>query len=115
MEVGDSDNQAKQDCPGECPGCGGADRDSHSHQMADAQIAGGYVGWQLAGSAAVSFLLPIGLAIVASALAGEGQNRRCLGAIAGLIAGIVIAVIVVRIFFRKNLKTQDENPSDKEF
>lgn len=114
------ETEATQKCPGECPGCpsgegqapGYDDSNSHDHKMPDRQVEGGLVGWKLAAAAATSFLLPIGLAIAGSAIAGAGRERRFIGAIAGLIVGVKVAIIVARLFWKNPKKLK--KTSDKE-
>ncbi len=112
-----SENKGKPSCPGECPGCSkgqaSESKSSHSHKMPDHQVEGGLVGGKLALAAMISFLLPIGLAIAGSALAGPGQGRRFGGAIVGLVAGVIVAITAARVFW-KDSKRQDNNLSDKE-
>ena len=57
-------------------------------------------GWRFVWTAVVVFLLPLGLAIAASAVAPGGYEL--LAALGGLLAGVLIAWSAARIFKQKN-------------
>ncbi len=91
-------------CPLDCPGCDSSseqgDDDVHSHALPNEQRPGGLVGWRLAAAAGTTFLLPVGLGIAGSTLAGGGHDSRFAGAVVGVVAGVILAIAITRIFFR---------------
>ena len=108
------ESEMRSNCPSECPSCGGSKDNAHDHKILDQQVKGGLAGSKLALAAITSFLLPIGMAIAGSALAGPGPGSRYAGGIAGLTLGVAVAIVAARVFW-KDSKRQDNNPSDKEF
>lgn len=108
------ESEIKSNCPSECPSCRSGNGHEHGHELPDQQIKGGLVGSKFALAAITSFLLPVGVAIAGSALAGPGQGSRFAGAVAGLVLGVIVAIVITHVFL-KDSKRQDNNPSEKEF
>ncbi len=82
--------------------------------MPDSQWAGGLSGWKLTLAAGIAFLAPLLLAILGATLAGEGANRRFLGAGVGLALGVTMAILITKYLARRWDQPSGEPRSDKE-
>ena len=73
-------------CPVECPGC----PDSET-----ASGPGPIAGWSLAGTAVLTFLVPLMFAVAGAAILRTSSAGQLLGGIAGLTVGMVIVRMLV--------------------
>lgn len=77
------------------PHCGGDC--SHCTLDEDEGADGGLPPRRIAVPAAVTFLVPLALGAVGSAMAGEGKTAQLIGALGGLAVGVAVAVIYGRL------------------
>jgi hypothetical protein len=77
-----------------CPGCSGCSADDCSPPQGGE--AGLIAGWRLVLAWIGVGLVPVLLAIAASAFAGEGQGAQLAAGLAGLGAGMIASVLVAR-------------------
>jgi hypothetical protein len=81
-----------------CEGCEACREHRHD---SSAPVPGALAGWRLAAAATGAFLLPLGLALAGSILAGNSPERRLIGALAGLAAGVAVAWTASRIVSKR--------------